>query len=184
MPHRTESSDRDAPRRYYIDLDVEKEQKAHSPVGKKKKASFTSKRNPHPLTWKRPPLMLKREPNLGTMENMKRRLQNEEEKAKRKAEAEAEAEAAKRAREAEEAARAGQKEERKRLEAEALPSLCLRLCSLHEALETLERLEPLLRTAEQHERHEAQAGRVTRKSRRRQHWAPTIRLCHAQRLIV
>ncbi|CAH0369061.1 unnamed protein product [Pelagomonas calceolata] len=70
--------------KYYIDLDVEKEQKAHSPVGKKKKASFTSKRNPHPLTWKRPPLMLKREPNLGTMENMKRRLQNEEEKAKRR----------------------------------------------------------------------------------------------------
>ena len=70
--------------KYYIDLDVEKEQKAHSPVGKKKKASFTSKRNPHPLTWKRPPLMLKKEPNLGTMENMKRRLQNEEEKAKRR----------------------------------------------------------------------------------------------------
>ena len=84
MPHRTESSDRDAPRRYYIDLDVEKEQKAHSPVGKKKKTSFTSKRNPHPLTWKRPPLMLKKEPNLGTMENMKRRLASEEEKAKRR----------------------------------------------------------------------------------------------------
>lgn len=67
--------------KYYVDLDVEREQ-AKQPKKKKTTFSVSRKQATHPLSWKKPPLMLKREPNLGSPRSMQRRLSTEATKQK------------------------------------------------------------------------------------------------------